>query len=59
SFIKTTALSVGVVLQSAVNNLQGQEQLELFDHMRQYLIGQGLLDEDSCVIIPPKEAWIS
>ncbi|KAI8353826.1 phosphatidate cytidylyltransferase [Mortierella sp. GBAus27b] len=59
SFIKTTALSVGVVLQSAINNLQGQEQMELFDHMRQYLIGQGLLDESSCVVMPPKEAWIS
>ncbi|KAF8912470.1 hypothetical protein BGZ58_005794, partial [Dissophora ornata] len=46
SFIKTSALSVGVVLQSAINNLQGQEQMELFDHMRQYLIGQGLLDEE-------------
>ncbi|KAF9995898.1 hypothetical protein BGZ79_010377 [Entomortierella chlamydospora] len=58
SFIKTTALSVGVVLQSAINNLQGQEQMELFNHMRQYLIGQGLLDEESCLVVPPKEAWI-
>jgi len=59
SFIKTSAISVGVVLQSAIHNLKGHEQMELFDHMRQYLIGQGLLDQDSCVIIPPKEAWIS
>ncbi|KAF9113662.1 hypothetical protein BGX27_001079 [Mortierella sp. AM989] len=59
SFIKTTALSVGVVLQSAINNLQGQEQMELFNHMRQYLIGQGLLDEESCLVQPPKESWIS
>ncbi|KAG0048956.1 hypothetical protein BGZ83_006166 [Gryganskiella cystojenkinii] len=59
SFIKTSAISVGFVLQSAIHNLKGPEQMELFDHMRQYLIGQGLLDQDSCVIIPPKEAWIS
>ncbi|CAO3568072.1 unnamed protein product [Mortierella alpina] len=59
SFIKTSAITVGAVLQSAIHNLNGQEQMELFDHMRQYLIGQGLLDEESCVIIPPKEAWIS
>ncbi|KAI8598393.1 cytidylyltransferase family-domain-containing protein, partial [Dissophora ornata] len=54
SFIKTSALSVGVVLQSAINNLQGQEQMELFDHMRQCLIGQGWLDEEGCVIRHPR-----
>ncbi|KAF9584688.1 hypothetical protein BGW38_005565 [Lunasporangiospora selenospora] len=59
SFIKTSALSVGIVLQSAINNLKGSEQVELFDHMRQYLIGQGLLDESSCIVAPPKEAWAS
>ncbi|KAF9323468.1 hypothetical protein BG006_001426 [Podila minutissima] len=58
SFIKTSAVTVGFVLQTAAK-LKGQEQMELFDHLRQYLIGQGLLDEDSCVIIPPKEAWVS
>ncbi|KAG0229723.1 hypothetical protein BGX31_006141 [Mortierella sp. GBA43] len=58
SFIKTSAVTVGFVLQNAIN-LKGQEQLELFDHLRQYLIGQGLLDEESCVIMPPKEAWAS
>ncbi|KAG0346610.1 hypothetical protein BG004_001282 [Podila humilis] len=59
SFIATSALSVGSVLQTAINNLNGPEQMELFDHMRHYLIGQGLLDDESCVIMPPKEAWIS
>ncbi|KAF9921712.1 hypothetical protein FBU30_008217 [Linnemannia zychae] len=58
SFIKTSAMTVGFVLQSAIK-LKGAEQMELFDHLRQYLIGQGLLDEDSCVIMPPKEAWAS
>ncbi|ORZ05308.1 cytidylyltransferase family-domain-containing protein [Lobosporangium transversale] len=58
SFIKTSAVTVGFVLQNAIN-LKAQEQMELFDHLRQYLIGQGLLDEDSCVIMPPKEAWVS
>jgi len=58
SFIKTSAVTVGFVLQTATK-LKGPEQMELFDHLRQYLIGQGLLDEDSCVIMPPKEAWVS
>ncbi|KAG0359684.1 hypothetical protein BGZ54_009858, partial [Gamsiella multidivaricata] len=58
SFIKTSAVTVGFVLQNAIK-LKGQEQMELFDHLRQYLIGQGLLDEDSCVIMPPKEAWVT
>ncbi|KAF9429850.1 hypothetical protein BGZ94_009246 [Podila epigama] len=59
SFIKTSALSVGLVLQTAINHLDGAEQMELFVHMRRYLIGQGLLDDESCVVMPPKEAWIS
>ncbi|KAF9205648.1 hypothetical protein BGZ49_003743 [Haplosporangium sp. Z 27] len=57
SFIKSSAVTVGFVLQNAIN-LKTQEQMELFDHLRQYLIGQGMLDEDSCVIRPPKEAWV-
>ncbi|KAG0098163.1 hypothetical protein BGZ93_000938 [Podila epicladia] len=59
SFIRSSTLSVGSVLQTAIYNLNGPQQMELFDHMRQYLIGQGLLDQESCVVIPPKEAWIS
>ncbi|KAG0337384.1 hypothetical protein BG000_005481 [Podila horticola] len=59
SFIRSSSLSVGSVLQTAIYNLNGPQQMELFDHMRQYLIGQGLLDQESCVVIPPKEAWIS
>ena len=59
SFIRSSTLSVGSVLQTAIYNLNGPQQMELFDHMRQYLIGQGLLDDESCIIIPPKEAWIS
>ncbi|KAG0314480.1 hypothetical protein BGZ97_009264 [Linnemannia gamsii] len=58
SFIKTSAVTTGLVLSQAIK-LKGTEQMELFDHLKQYLIGQGLLDEESCVIIPPKEAWVS
>ncbi|KAF9130620.1 hypothetical protein BGW39_002850 [Mortierella sp. 14UC] len=58
SFIKSSAVTTGVVLQAAIN-LKGADQMELFDHLKQYLIGQGLLDEESCVIMPPKEAWVS
>ncbi|KAF9434535.1 hypothetical protein BGZ76_007849 [Entomortierella beljakovae] len=57
SFIKSSAVTVGFVLQNAIN-LKSVEQMELFDHLKQYLVGQGLLDEDSCVIRPPKEAWV-
>ncbi|KAG0215631.1 hypothetical protein BGX33_000969 [Mortierella sp. NVP41] len=58
SFIKSSAVTTGLVLQAAIK-LKGQDQMELFDHLKQYLIGQGLLDEESCVIMPPKEAWVS
>ncbi|KAF9312153.1 hypothetical protein BGZ91_006606 [Linnemannia elongata] len=58
SFIKTSAVTTGLVLSQAIK-LKGAEQMELFDHLKQYLIGQGLLDEESCVIMPPKEAWVS
>ncbi|KAF9928188.1 hypothetical protein FBU30_002584 [Linnemannia zychae] len=58
SFIKTSAVTTGLVLQAAIK-LKSAEQMELFDHLKQYLIGQGLLDEESCVIMPPKEAWVS
>ncbi|KAF9902320.1 hypothetical protein EC991_005031 [Linnemannia zychae] len=58
SFIKSSAVTTGLVLQAAIK-LKGTEQMELFDHLKQYLIGQGLLDEESCVIMPPKEAWVS
>ncbi|KAF9130119.1 hypothetical protein BGX30_013634 [Mortierella sp. GBA39] len=58
SFIKTSAVTTGLVLSHAIK-LKGADQMELFDHLKQYLIGQGLLDEESCVIMPPKEAWVS
>jgi len=58
SFIKSSAVTLGFVLQTAIK-LKSQDQMELFDNLRLYLIGQGLLDEHSCVIIPPKEAWVS
>ncbi|RHZ84449.1 hypothetical protein Glove_81g29 [Diversispora epigaea] len=53
SFIKNTSLSVGTVLQTIVNSLHPQEQLELLDSLQQYLIGQGLLEEGkvACVNI--------
>ncbi|CAG8463314.1 11682_t:CDS:2 [Ambispora gerdemannii] len=50
SFIKTYAhkcisISTGSILELVVNDLQSSSQLELYHNLKQYLDGQGLLDE--------------
>jgi phosphatidate cytidylyltransferase len=46
SFIKTSSLTVGTVLQTIVTSLERQDQRELFFRLKQYLISQELLEED-------------
>jgi len=45
SFIKTSSLTVGTVLQTIVNSLEPQDQRDLFFRLKQYLISQELLEE--------------
>ncbi|RKP23529.1 cytidylyltransferase family-domain-containing protein, partial [Syncephalis pseudoplumigaleata] len=45
SFIKIPTLQVGLVLQSIITGMQPKEQLELYDNLRTYLVGQELLNE--------------
>ncbi|CAB4383070.1 unnamed protein product [Rhizophagus irregularis] len=45
SFIKMSSLTVGAVLQTIVNSLKPQDQIELFNRLKQYLLSQGLLEE--------------
>ncbi|CAJ0635407.1 16279_t:CDS:2 [Entrophospora sp. SA101] len=49
SFIKTSTVEVGTVLQSAINSLKPKEQLELFYSLQQYLIGQNLLSDEPAI----------
>uniref|UniRef100_A0A1D1YK17 Phosphatidate cytidylyltransferase n=1 Tax=Anthurium amnicola TaxID=1678845 RepID=A0A1D1YK17_9ARAE len=46
SFIKMSSLTVGTILQTIINSLKPQDQRELFDRLKQYLISQGLLEEE-------------
>ncbi|KAF9162030.1 hypothetical protein DFQ26_003911, partial [Actinomortierella ambigua] len=50
-FIKTSAATVGIVLEQAIDSLNAQDQLELNDYLRLYLIGRVLLDENSRQIL--------
>jgi hypothetical protein len=44
SFIKVYAnVSVASILQTAINGLAPQQQLELYTSLREYLVGQELL----------------
>jgi hypothetical protein len=40
-----SSLTVGAVLQTIINSLKPQDQIELFNRLKQYLISQGLLEE--------------
>ncbi|KAG0254212.1 hypothetical protein DFQ27_006987 [Actinomortierella ambigua] len=50
-FIKTSAATVGIVLGQTIDSLKAQDQLELNDYLRLYLIGRVLLDENSRQIL--------
>jgi len=52
SFIAVnSAASVGSVLETAINSLSPQEQVEVLERLGRYLVGQGIIAEKVCVLL--------